>query len=109
MDYVYFALAVVTEVIATTAIKATEGFTKFWPSALVVAGYAASFYLFSQVMDKFAVGIAYAMWSGLGVVLVTLASWWLYKQEIDLAGWIGIVLIIAGVTVINMFSNVPVE
>jgi len=98
-------LAIVAEVVATTALKASEGFSRLWPSAIVVMGYAVAFYCLSMVLKTIPVGITYAVWSGLGIVLITLAAWWLYGQTIDTAGFIGMGLIVAGVVVLNMFSG----
>jgi small multidrug resistance pump len=102
-------LAIVAEVVATSALKASEGFTRLWPSTLVVVGYAVAFYSLSLVLKAIPVGVAYAIWAGLGVVLVTLVAWLLYGQRIDLPGLIGIGLIIAGVVVLNLFSSTSVH
>lgn len=99
------ALAIVAEVIGTSALKASEGFTRLWPSAVVVLGYGVSFYCLSLVLRHIPVGIAYAVWSGLGIVLIALVAFWVYGQRIDTAGLIGMGLIIAGVLVLNLFSR----
>jgi multidrug transporter EmrE-like cation transporter len=99
------AIAIVAEVIATTALKASEGFTKAGPSAIVVLGYATTFYLLSLVLNRIPVGEAYAIWAGGGIVLVTLAAWVAYGQRPDLAGFVGIALIVAGVLVLNLLSK----
>lgn len=98
-------LAIVAEVVATSALKASEGFTRPWPSVVVVVGYSVSFYCLSLVLKTIPVGITYAVWSGLGIVLITLAAWWLYGQTIDTAGLVGMGLILAGVVVLNVFST----
>jgi multidrug transporter EmrE-like cation transporter len=98
-------LAIVAEVIGTSALKASEGFTRPWPSLLVVAGYAVAFYCLSLVLENIPVGVAYAIWSGLGIVLITIAAFVMYGQRIDLAGLIGMGLIVAGVLVLNLFSE----
>lgn len=98
-------LAIVAEVIGTSALKASEGFTRAGPSLLVVLGYAVAFYCLSLVLKSIPVGVAYAIWSGLGIVLITLAAFLLYGQRIDLAGLIGMGLIVAGVVVLNVFSK----
>lgn len=103
--YVLLALAIVAEVIATSCLKAAENFTRLWPSVLVVAGYVAAFWLLMQVMKTVPVGVAYAIWSGAGIVLVTLIAAVLYRQVPDLAACLGIGLIIAGVAVIQLFSK----
>ena len=98
-------IAIVAEVIGTSALKASDGFTRLWPSAMVVAGYAVAFYCLSLVLRTVPVGITYAVWSGLGIVLITLVAFVVYGQKIDLAGLIGMGLIVAGVVVLNLFSK----
>ena len=98
-------LAIVFEVIATSSLKATEQFTKLAPSAVVVIGYGAAFYFFSVSLKSVPVGMAYAVWSALGIVLVTIAGIFLYKQVPDLPALLGMALIIAGVIVIQGFSK----
>ena len=104
MVYLYLAIAIVSEVVATTALKASESFTKPLPSLLVVAGYGVAFYFLSVCLMSINVGVAYAIWSGLGIVLVTAAAV-LYKQVPD--GWaiLGMALIVAGVLVLNLLSK----
>ena len=99
------AIAIVAEVIGTTALKASDGFTRLWPSAIVVVGYGVSFYCLSLVLRSIPVGITYAVWSGLGIVLISLVAFAVYGQRIDLAGLIGMGLIIAGVLALNLFSR----
>lgn len=101
----YLATAIVTEVIATSALKASEGFSKPLPSVVVVIGYLVSFYFLSLTLKTIPVGIAYAIWSGVGIVLISLVSWMLYGQKLDLPALIGMGMIMAGVMVINLFSN----
>ena len=103
--WVTLGLAIAAEVVATSALKSSEGFTRPWPSLLVVVGYGLAIYLLSLVLEDIPVGVAYAIWSGLGVVLITLAAWVVYGQRIDLPGLIGMGLIVAGVVVLNLFSN----
>jgi len=103
--YVYLLIAIVAEIIATSSLKASEQFTKLWPSVLVVAGYLTAFYFLSLTLKKMEVGIAYALWSGIGIVLVSIAGAVLYKQKPDLPAVIGMALIICGVVVINLFSK----
>ncbi len=105
MPYLYLLAAIVTEVIATSSLKASESFTKLWPSVLVIAGYSASFYFLSMVLKTIPVGIAYAIWSGVGIVLITLLGIRFYKQVPDLPAIIGMGLIVAGVIVIHVFSK----
>jgi len=104
LAYWYLILAIVTEVLATSALKASEEFTKLWPSTIVVLGYIASFYFMVLVLRTLPVGITYAIWSGVGIVLVTLTSIVLYDQIPDLPAVIGMALIISGVVVIHLFS-----
>lgn len=103
--WLLLALAIVAEVVGTSALKASEGFTRWWPSVLVVLGYGVAFYCLSLVLRSIPVGITYAVWSGLGIVLITVSAWWLYGQTVDTAGVIGMGLIVAGVVVLNVFSN----
>jgi small multidrug resistance pump len=105
MHYVFLIGAIIAEVVATTSLKASEGFTKFWPSVVVVVGYAIAFYLLSLVLKSIPTGVAYAIWSGVGVVLIALAAWLLQGQKLDAAAMIGMALIVAGVVVMNLFSK----
>ena len=98
-------LAIVAEVIGTTALKASESFTRLVPSLVVVVGYGVAFYCLSLVLKTVPVGVAYAVWSGLGIALITLVAFVVYGQRIDLAGVLGMGLIIAGVVVLNVFSK----
>ncbi|MCK9516851.1 MAG: multidrug efflux SMR transporter [Ottowia sp.] len=101
----FLALAVAAEVAATSALKASDGFSRLQPSLIVVLGYGVAFYLLALTLRSIPVGIAYAIWSGLGTVLIALAGWWLYGQRLDAAALAGIALIIAGVLVMNLFSS----
>ncbi len=105
MVYLYLTLAIIAEVAATSALKASETFTKIGPSIVVVVGYGIAFYLLALVLRTMPVGITYAIWSGLGIVLVTVASIFLYEQVPDLPAILGMALIIAGVVIINVFSD----
>lgn len=105
MNWFYLALAIVFEVVATSALKASESFTKLGPSVLVVAGYAAAFYAMSITLRTMPVGIVYAVWAGVGVVLITLVGWLVFKQDLDLPAIVGIALIASGVVVLNFFSK----
>lgn len=98
-------VAILCEVVATSSLPASRGFTRVGPSLVVVAGYAAAFYFLSLTLQVIPVGIAYAVWSGVGVSLVTLAGWLFYGQKLDAAGFIGIGLIMVGVVVLNLFSK----
>ncbi len=99
------AIAIVAEVTATTALKASNEFTRLWPSLIVVAGYGVAFYFMTISMRVLPVGIMYAIWSGLGIVLVSIIGWFVYKQTLDVPAMIGMGLIILGVVVINVFSK----
>lgn len=105
MSYLYLAIAIVCEVIGTSALKATEGFTRLGPSLVVVVGYALAFYFLSLTLKTVPVGVAYAIWSGVGVALITLIGWLVFKQRLDLPAILGILLIVAGVVVIQFFSG----
>lgn len=105
MQFVYLVIAIVAEVAATTALKASDGFKVLLPSAIVVVGYAVSFYFLSLTLKTMSIGVAYAIWSGVGLVLISLAAWWLYGQALDAAALAGMGLIAAGVAVINLFSR----
>ena len=105
MNYLYLAIAIVSEVIATTALKASESFTKPIPSILVVAGYASAFFCLSLTLRTIPLGIAYAVWSGVGIVLITLAGYFLFDQRLDLPALVGLALILVGVVVVNVFSK----
>ncbi len=108
-DWVYLFLAIMSEVIATASLKSTEGFTKPIPSIIVLVGYCAAFYFLSLTLDTISIGVAYAIWSGVGVATITVVSYFLYDQKIDLAGILGIGLIIAGVIVLRLFSESAIE
>jgi multidrug transporter EmrE-like cation transporter len=103
--WLLLAVAILAEVVGTSALKASEGFTRLGPSSLVIAGYALSFYCLALVLRTIPVGVAYAIWSGLGIVLITLVAWVVYDQSVDLAAVLGMGLIVAGVLVLNLFSK----
>jgi small multidrug resistance pump len=105
MAYLYLAIAIVSEVVGTAALKASEEFTRLVPSLIVVVGYALAFYFLTLTLRTIPVGIAYALWAGIGIVLICIASWILYKQTLDAPAIIGVALIAAGVIVINGFSG----
>ncbi|WP_297324023.1 SMR family transporter [Nitrosomonas sp.] len=104
-NWILLAIAIVSEVIATSCLKSTEGFTRLWPSLVVVVGYLLAFYLLSLTLKTIPVGIAYAIWSGVGIVLIALSGWLFLGQSLDIPAVIGLTLIIAGVAVINIFSQ----
>lgn len=103
--YLFLALAIIFETLATTFLKQSEQFTKLLPSLYTILGYAATFYLLSIALKTIPVGIAYAIWAGVGIVLISLIGWVYFKQHLDLPAIIGLVLIVAGVVVINAFSS----
>ena len=102
---IIFFFAVLSEVIATTALKLSEGFTKLTPSIVVVVGYGFSFYLLSLSLKVLPIGVAYALWSGIGIILTVIAGIVLWKESMDWARALGIALILAGILVINLFSK----
>jgi len=103
--WVLLAAAIVAEVIATSALKSSDGFSRLWPSLLVVAGYGAAFFLLSLTLRAIPVGIAYAVWSGVGIVLVAAIAWLVHGQRLDAPAMLGMALIVAGVVVLNVFSK----
>jgi small multidrug resistance pump len=105
MNYVYLFAAIVSEVIATSALKAAEGFSRFWPSVIVIVGYGLAFYCLSLTMRTIPIGIAYAIWSGVGIVLIALVGLLFYRQPLDAPALIGMAFILAGVLIINVFSK----
>ncbi len=105
----YLTMAIVAEVIATTMLKASEGFTRLWPSLLVVLGYGVAFWGLSMVVKSMPLGIVYAIWSGMGIVLVSVAAVFVYQQKLDWPAIFGMGLIIAGVLVINLLSKASVH
>lgn len=108
-NWLFLGVAITAEVVATSSLKASAGFTKFWPSVLVILGYAIAFYFLSLTLKAIPVGIAYAIWAGLGIVLISVAGWLILGQKLDFASIIGMALIVAGVVVINVFSKISVH
>lgn len=104
-NWIFLFAAIVAEVIATSALKASDGFTRPWPTVVLVAGYGAAFYLLSLTLRAIPVGIAYAIWSGVGIILISAVAWFWYGQKLDLPAIIGMALILAGVIVLNVFSK----
>ncbi len=104
-SYLSLSVAIIAEVIATTAMKSSDGFTRLWPSFIVVVGYMVAFYFLSITLKTLPTGIAYAIWAGAGIVLITLMGWIIYKQTLDLPALFGMSLIVSGVLVINIFSK----
>lgn len=103
--YLALGIAIVAEVIATTALKSAEGFTRLVPSVIVVLGYVVAFYFLSLTLRTIATGTAYAVWSGVGIVLISLLGWIVHKQSLDVPAVVGMGLIVSGVLVINLFSR----
>jgi small multidrug resistance pump len=101
----FLSIAIVSEVIGTSALKATGEFTRLWPSVIVVVSYFLAFYFLTLTLRTIPIGIAYAIWSGVGVALITLVGWLFYKQTLDMPAFIGITFIVAGVVVLNVFSK----
>jgi len=104
-QYLYLAVAILAEVIATSALKASNEFTRLWPSVIVVLGYGVAFYFLTLCLRTIPVGVAYAIWSGLGIVLVAIIAYFLYDQKLDAPALVGIGLILSGVLVINLLSK----
>ena len=105
MTYLMLLIAIIAEVAATSALKAADGFTKLWPSVIVVVGYATAFYFLSLTVRAIPVGIVYAIWSGVGIALIALVGWLILGQKLDVPAIAGIGLIAAGVMVISLFST----
>ena len=104
-SWLFLTLAIVAEVVATSALKSSEGFTRLAPTALVVVGYVVAFYFLALAIKVIPVGVAYAVWAGLGIVLISLIGWLVFQQKLDAPAVIGMTLILSGVLVINLFSS----
>lgn len=105
MHWLLLGLAILAEVIATSALKLTDGFTRLGPSLLVIAGYALAFYFLALVLRSMSVGVAYAIWAGAGIALIALIGWIFLGERLDAAAITGISLIIGGVVILNLFSQ----
>jgi small multidrug resistance pump len=105
IQYLFLIAAIITEVAATSALPASQQFTRLWPSVIVVVGYGLSFFFLSMTLKFMTVGVVYAMWSGLGIIAVAAIGYFAYQQRLDLPAMLGMGLIISGVIVINLFSN----
>ncbi|HPI47256.1 MAG TPA: SMR family transporter [Hyphomonadaceae bacterium] len=105
MQYVYLAISIIAEVIATSSLKSSEGFTKLIPSVIVVLGYGVAFHFLSLTLKTIPIGVAYAIWAGAGVTLVAVVGWLLFGQKLDAPAIIGMGLIITGVVVLQVFSK----
>lgn len=105
MIYIFLIVAIVAEVVATSAMAKSDGFTRIWPTLIAFFGYGLAFYLLSLVTRTVPVGIVYAIWSGAGIVLVAAAGWLFFGQKLDLAATVGMAMIVAGVLIINLLSR----
>jgi small multidrug resistance pump len=103
--YLLLAIGIIAEVIATTALKVSDGCTRPLPTGIMIAGYAIAFYSLSLTLKVIPVGVTYALWSGVGIVLITAIGWGFFRQALDTPALIGIGLIVAGVLVVNLFSK----
>ena len=103
--YLYLLIAVIAETVGTTSLQASQQFTKFWPSVIVFCAYAVSFYLLALTLKYMPVGIMYALWSGLGIILISGIAFIYFGQRLDLPAIIGLALIVAGIVIINLFSK----
>ena len=105
LNWLYLGIAIVAEVVATSALKASDGFSRTIPSLVVVVGYSIAFYCLSLTLRTIPVGVAYAIWSGVGITLIALIGWRVYGQALDAPAMVGMTLIVAGVVVLNVFSK----
>lgn len=105
LTYLYLFVAIIFEVVATTALKQADGFTRLAPSLVTILGYALAFYFLALTLRTMPVGIVYAIWSGAGIILITAIGWILFRQALDLPALVGMGLILTGVLVINLFSR----
>ena len=108
-SWIYLTFAILAEVVGTSCLKASQGFTKPIPSLVVVAGYGLAFYLLSLTLETIPVGVGYAVWSGVGLVLITLVGWLLYGQTLDVPAVFGMGCIVIGVLILNLFSRASVH
>jgi small multidrug resistance pump len=104
-QWIFLSIAIVSEVIATSALKASDGFSRLWPSLIVLAGYLIAFYFLSLTLRTIPIGVVYAIWSGAGIAIIALVAWLFFGQSLDIPAMIGLLLIIAGVVVLNVFSK----
>ncbi|MGQ2965909.1 DMT family transporter [Methylophilus sp.] len=103
--WLFLAIAIISEITATSSLKASAGFTRVIPSIVVVIGYALSFYFLSLTLKAIPIGIAYAIWAGLGIVLLAIVGWVFYDQQLDTPALVGMSFILAGVVIMNLFSK----
>lgn len=104
-QWIFLSIAIISEVLGTSALKASDGFSRLWPSLIVVAGYGTAFFFLALTLRTVPVGVAYAIWAGAGIALIALVGWFVFEQTLDLPAIIGLLLIVAGVVVINVFSK----
>src|SRR5690348_4550383 len=104
-QWLFLSIAILSEVVATSALKSSNGFTQLWPSVIVVTGYASAFFFLSLSLRTIPVGVAYAIWSGVGIVLIAVIGWLFLGQKLDMPAVIGLLLIVSGVVVLNVFSR----
>lgn len=104
-SWLFLTAAIIAEVIATSCLKASAGFTKLWPSMAVIVGYGLAFYFLSLTLKTIPIGIAYAIWAGVGIVLISVAGWLVFAQKLNIPTMLGMGLIVAGVVIINLFSK----
>lgn len=105
MSFLYLSIAIIAEVIATSALKASNGFSVLWPSLATIAGYAVALFFLSLTMKTIPMGIAYAIWSGAGIILISTVGLLVFKQQLDLPALIGLAFMIIGIIFINVFSK----
>ncbi len=105
LNWIYLAGAIALEILATSALKASDGFTKPWPTAILIIGYVGAFYCLSLALRAIPMGVAYGIWSGVGIVVISLIGYFVYKQALDLPALVGIGLILAGTVIIKVFSR----
>jgi small multidrug resistance pump len=103
--WLFLSVAILSEVVATSALKASNGFARLWPTMLVAVGYSIAFYFLSLALERIPVGVAYAIWSGVGICLIAVVAWWLYGQRLDTPAIVGMTLITAGVLVLTLLSK----
>lgn len=109
MHWLYLGIAIIAEIAATSALKSADGFTRLWPSLLVISGYMIAFYFLSLTLRSIPLGITYAIWSGVGIALLAVIGWCFYQETLDLAAFAGIGFIILGILILLLFSNVQIH
>ena len=105
MKWIYLIIAIITEVIATSALKESQGFSKLLPSVIVIIGYSLTFYFMSLTLKEMSIGITYAIWSGMGILLISLIGYFRYNQVLDSAAIFGMSFIVVGVIILRFFSK----